>query len=367
MSVLSRIATVLPPPVSLTLPSAGLDVSDSSIKYVRFERAGRYSATLNLAQWGEVDLPAGVITRGEVIDHEKFSAALREVAQVCKTPYVRVSLPEERAYIFETEVKKGMHKAEIDGLIEFRLEENVPIASRDAYFDYTITDDDTRPDMWRVIVTVYDQTLVRSYYEACIAAKLIPVTFEVEAQAIARATIKRADMGTHMIVDFGKTRSGIGIVHRGTLMYTSTIDIGGDELSRTMRRAIGDLSESELTKIKNTEGLVRRADSTEVFDSLISLVSVIRDEIYTRIDYWHTKEHHREDRAIDSLILCGGSVNLKGLPEYFSETLDIPTVRADVWQNAFSIDETLPPIGRRYSYGYATVIGLALGGFYDTV
>lgn len=362
MSVLSKIAHVLPEPRFLKMPSVGVDISDTSIKYVQFNPRRNKKGDLELLKWGDVDLPEGALKRGLVEDTDKFVSAMKEVALLTKNPYVRVSLPEERAYIFETEIKRGTPADEIRSLLEFRLEENVPLSPRDAYFDYDIIDDPLHKDLLRVVVTVYGRDVIDSYYETCLAAGLVPLSFEVEAQAIARATIPENSTGTNMIVDFGKTRSGVGIVHQGSLMYTSTIDIGGAEMSRTLRRVLGELSESELTKIKNTQGLVRGADNTDVYDALITLVSVIRDEVNTRIDYWQIKERDREERTIESIILCGGSANLKGLPEYLSESLGIPTKRADVWQNAFSLDNFIPPIGRRYSYGYATAIGLALTG-----
>jgi Tfp pilus assembly PilM family ATPase len=166
-----------------------------------------------------------------------------------------------------------------------------------------------------------------------------------------------------MIVDFGKTRTGVGIVHRGILMYTSTIDIGGAELSAAMRKKLGDLPEAELTHLKNTQGLIRGSGDSTVHDVLLSSMAVIAEELGTRIQYWNTKDTAHEDRQIQSIILCGGSVNMKGLPAYFTETLGVESQRADVWQNAFSIEEHVPPIGKRYSFGYATAIGLALASF----
>ena len=53
-------------------------------------------------------------------------------------------------------------------------------------------------------------------------------------------------------------------------------------------------------------------------------------------------------------------MNLNGLPEYLSESLGVPCERADVWTNAFKTNLVVPPITKRYSYGYATAIGLAL-------
>jgi Tfp pilus assembly PilM family ATPase len=145
------------------------------------------------------------------------------------------------------------------------------------------------------------------------------------------------------------------------LLYTSTIDIGGNQLSQALRKVLGEeVSESELTRLKNTQGLVRGVESSEVYDTLLSTVSVIKDELVTRMQYWHMRGEGESARRIQSVIMCGGSSNLKGLPAYMSETLGVPCVRGNVWENTFSLDSTIPPIDIRHSYGYATAIGLAL-------
>jgi Tfp pilus assembly PilM family ATPase len=144
-------------------------------------------------------------------------------------------------------------------------------------------------------------------------------------------------------------------------MYTSTIDIGGGQLSVAMRKVLGDdIAESELTAIKNSSGLIRGVDDSRVYEALLSTISVIRDEIASRMQYWHLNETNRSKRRIKKIVLCGGSVNLKGLPEYLTESLGVLSVRADVWTNAFDTGLIVPPIEKRYSYGYATAVGLAL-------
>ena len=178
---------------------------------------------------------------------------------------------------------------------------------------------------------------------------------------MANAVIPHDASGATMLVDFGKTRTGIGIAYKGILLYTSTIDIGGNELSVALRKELGaDVPESELTKIKNSQGLVRSVDSTVVRDALLSTVSVIKDDLVTRMQYWHMRDTNSDARRITSVVLCGGSANLKGLPNYMTESLGVPCMRGNVWENAFSLEETVPPIDRRHSFGYATAIGLAL-------
>ncbi len=367
MSVLRSLTSIIPPPAYMRLPSVGVDISDTSLKYIQFQPDKRSGQNLELSYWGDIDIPTGVLERGTVHDIPKLAEALRQVKDAVNVDTMRVSLPEERAYLFETEIKRGTPFKEIRGLLEFRLEENVPLKPQDAFFDYDIIEDTTLTDVIRVSVTAYARETIMNYYQACILAGVTPISFEVEAQAIARATIPNDDTATHLIVDFGKTRSGIGIVHQGVLMYTSTIDIGGAELSAALRRQLGDRDESELTQIKNTQGLIREVDSTDVYDALLSTMSAIIDEVRTRVQYWNSRDVSHEERQIQSVILCGGSVNMKGLPEYFTEMLGISATRANVWQNAFDIQQTIPEIGRRYSYGYATAVGLALTPFSHNV
>jgi type IV pilus assembly protein PilM len=363
MKVLQTLGKVIPPPSYIELPSAGVDISDTSLKYIQFKSDNRSGTELKLLYWGDIDIEEGALARGVVHDASKLTAALREVKERIGINNVRVSLPEERAYLFETEIRRDTPRKEIRSLVEFRLEENVPLNPRDAFFDYDIIEWGSDENMLRVSVTAYAKDTVVSYYDACRNAGVVPISFEVEAQAIARAGIPLGDQGTHMIVDFGKTRTGVGIVHRGVLMYTSTIDVGGSVLSSALREKLGNVPEAELTTLKNTQGLIRGAGDSTVYDVLLSSMSAIVEEIGTRIQYWNTKDTAHEDRQIQSIILCGGSVNMKGLPAYFTEMLGVEAHRANVWQNAFSIEEHVPPIGRRYSFGYATAIGLALASF----
>jgi type IV pilus assembly protein PilM len=358
MSMSATFARYLPPPQFLTMPSLGVDISDTSLKYIQFGEEKR--GMKPLLTWGEIEIPTGVLDRGYVHDQKQLTAVLKECKVKTGATFIRVSLPEERAYLFETEIKRSTPTKEIRSLLEFRLEENVPIPAREAFFDYDILEAETTDKTLRVVVAAYARETILNYFDACNEAGLIPLSFEVEAQAMVRSVLPSAAAGAHMLVDFGKTRTGVGIVLDGVLMYTSTIDFGGNQLSEVLRKVHGQITEGELTTIKNTQGLIKGVHDTRSYDALISTISVIKDELAARIQYWHSGDYKPETRRIQSVTLCGGSSNLKGLPEYFTETLGVTTKRADVWQNAFSVARHIPPISVRHSYGYATAIGLAL-------
>ncbi len=362
MNVLSVLHNLVPPPSYITLPSIGVDISDTSMKYVSFLPSLRQNKNRVLEAWGDIDIPANSLSRGDVINQKQLTDTLREFKDRTKADFIRVSLPEERAYIFETELKSNVPVKEIQSLLEFRLEENVPMPARDTIFDYEILPaEPNKESVMKIIVAAYQRDTIMNYYEACKSADLTPISFEVEAQAMGRAVIPAASQETTMLIDFGKTRTGVGIIKQGILLYTSTIDIGGGQLSVMLRKTLGDVAESELTTIKNTQGLIRGVEDTKVYDSLIPTISVIKDEITACMQYWHSKAENRQaSKRIKKIIFCGGSANLKGLPEYMSEAIGVPCLRGNVWENAFRSDIIVPPIEKNYSYGYATAIGLAI-------
>lgn len=343
------------------MPCIGVDVSDTSLKYISFSPSAWSKKDRKIEKWGDISIPNGVVQRGQVQDPKQLAAVLKEFKAETKAEFVRLSLPEERAYLFETDIKRTTPPKEVRGLLEFRLEENVPIPSRDVYFDYAILPTSKDSRSVQIAVAAYAKETIQQYYEACIEAGLHPISFEIEAQAMARAVVPDDVKGAVMLVDFGKTRTGVGIVYKGVLLYTSTIDIGGDYLSRALRKVVGEeVADSELTILKNTQGLVRGAESAAVYEALLSTVSSIKDELATRMQYWHLRNGNSAERRINSIMLCGGSANLKGLPSYLSEALGVPSVRGNVWENTFSLDRVIPPIDRKHSFGYATAIGLAL-------
>jgi type IV pilus assembly protein PilM len=356
----SALSSMFPPPTYLTMPCVGVDISENSLKYISFHPK-KVGQERKLKEWGEIKIPNGVVKRGEVMDPEQLASVLREFKQITNANLVRISLPEERAYLFETEIKGDVPHKEMRGLLEFRLEENVPISPSEVLFDFSILPQKENSRHIPVAVAAYAKKTIHSYYEVCTEAELFPVSFEIEAQSMIRSMVPVNQTGAVLMIDLGKNRTGIGISYQDVLLYTSTIDLGGDHLSKVLRRQLGeDIAESELTNIKNTQGLARSVTSPGVSEALLQGLSAIKDEVKTRMQYWHLRNNDDPLRQIGAVYLCGGSANLRGLPEYFTESLGVTCVRGNVWERVFSLKNHVPPIDRWHSFGYATAIGLAL-------
>jgi len=350
-----------PIPRFLLAPSFGLDISDESLKFVELVSA---KDGIRLGKYGERKIPAGIIESGKIKDGKRLEQILLDLKKEEGIRFVRVSLPEEQVYLFKLKLgKEGL--TNIREGIELSFEEHIPIPAPDAIFDYQILSEDDHNLEFEV--AAIPKNIIENYLAVFRNSLLSVQSFEVEAQAISRAVIKKGDPETYMIVDFGQTRTGIFIISGGVAVFTSTLDFGGMMLTKMIQKNF-NITFEEAEKMKKEFGLERNSENREIFSVLLNSVSVLRDEVNKHFLYWHThKDEDGRDRpAIKKVILCGGDSNLIGLSEYLSVSLKNKVDMADVWTNIVVDEKEIPEITFNRSLTYAAALGLALGDFeYD--
>lgn len=341
------------------MSSVGVDLSDASVRFLELIPKDNGFA---LGRYGEKSIPEGIVAGGEITNKEKLKEILSEMRKEHNLHFIRVGLPEEKAYLFKTEVPSGGTE-EIYTNLESQLEENVPISPAEAVFDFDhIKTESPSANHLSVSVSVIPQKIVEGYSTLFQEVGLMPLSFEIEAQAIARSVVPSGDYGTYMIVDFGKTHTGLSVKSEGVIRYTSTIEIGGMALTNALQKSFS-ISLEEAEKMKKQKGLDKAAENRNVFDSLITPIGAWRDEINRHFIYWHTTKDPKKnapEKPIQKIILCGGDANLTGLTEYLTSTMKVRVELANVWGNVFSFDQYIPPIKAADSLRYATAIGLAL-------
>lgn len=344
-----------PIPRALSFPSAGLEISEHSLKHLSFK--GR--AVLSLKAYGNCDLKPGIISNGEITDPVELSNALQSFLPEVGTPYVHVSLPEQKGYVFRMMIPKNENLLVKDA-VEFRIEENIPLPASDIIFDCEELMHESTENELAVNVTAFPRATVEMYYAALSDAGFIPLSFEIESQAAARALLRGGDTEARMLVDFGETRTVIAVAERGVVRFTTSLELAGSSLAGSLKKLGGDMAEIE--RLKNEEGIAGASSGSKVAEMLLPVASALKDEINRHFVYWRT--HGEADGGshlpITSVILCGGNANLRGLSEYLSNGLRTQVSLGDVWRNAFDLSRYVPEIPYRQSLRYATVTGLAL-------
>lgn len=343
-----------PIPKLLAMDAAGLEISEHSLKYLHLSGEKK----MRLKSFGNKDLPVGVIAHGEIEDVDALAQALRELRDEIGTPRVHVSLPEQKGYVFRMTVPH-VRDLSVREAVEFRLEEYVPLPPSDVVFDWEVLEGESTPTELALNVTAFPRATIEEYYEALLSAGYVPLSFEIESQAAARAVLPCDHAGAALIVDFGETRTAIAIVQNGIVRFTTSLELAGEALTAALIKKLA-VAPQEAERLKNEEGVaIAGGKAAEVIGPI---VTALRNEIQRHFLYWHT---HGEAAGlphapIDTIILCGGNANVRGLPTFLSQTMRARVELAEVWQNVFDLKDYVPPIPHNHSLRYATVTGLAL-------
>jgi len=340
-----------PPPNFLAQPAVGLAISDQAIRFVllkHFDGGG-----LKPILYGERFLSVGALSGGDIAKSQELIEILKELKKSWPTPYAMVSIPEEKAFLFKTEVPMMAEKY-IRGNLDLHLEEFVPIASSEVVFDFElIGKSKIKTDSLDIGVAVLPKKIVSHFVGVLEAAGVKPLSLEVEPQAVARALISRGDSRTTLIINFGSVSTSLAIVSHNVVQYSSTLNIGGNNFSSAIKKTIA-------VEGKEMGGNIGK------FSSLLGTLSILHDEVNRLLIYW--KEHrmlasgvaNATGDKIESVVLCGRDASANGFREYISASVNLPVIVGNVWANTFSFDEYVPPIQFNDSLGYAAAIGLAI-------
>ena len=309
---------LFPPPKFMVMKHAGLDINDDAITCLEY--AG-YPPGAKIHKHSLIDLPASIIEAGEIKDEKALVENLSKLDKELNLTYVKVSLPEEKSYLFQTDITTTDPVVNAQN-IEFKLEENVPLPVSEAVFYFDILPMSVTGGKLRASVSVVPRVYVEKIVTMLRASGLSPLAFEVVPKAIARAVLPKSLEESVMVVHIMNKKTGIYIVCGGVVCFTSTVSWG---------------SQSDInTKI----------------DSLLS-------ELVKVNEYWIS--HHPDNSKLSQAILVGNDCgkfesNISGA---LAEA-GLPVSIGNVWANAFNLDNYIPPIMKDESLKYAVSAGLAM-------
>ncbi len=350
-SLVTRVALSVPAP--LALPAAGIDISAGSVKCLQFRREHGHLA---VGGYTQVPFDDGVFVDGDIEKEDVVIEVLRSLRLKQRVRYAVASLSERKSYLYQTIAHPD--QKQLKEVVEFDLEAHVPLPPSEMYFDYQVVR--TTPEGTILAVTAFARRVIETYERVFRAAGIVLRGLEIESHALARAALSENDRNrVVMVVDMGKRSTRIAIGDHGVVSYTATVDFGGDMLTQAlMKRFTLDVEKAE--EMKNARGFLLGADNKDVVEAVASSISVLRDELVRHITFWNSSTGTEVPRdSVARVIIAGGNANMTGLAEHLSGALLLPVVVADVWQNIFSLDHSIPHMPMHESLEFAPAIGLA--------
>ncbi len=315
---MSSLAKLFPAPRFLVMDHAGLEISDDTIRCVQFVRTMR---GMRIKKYASMDIPAGIIEGGDIRNEAEFKRLLTSFDEKNNLSYVKVSIPEEKAYMFQTDVPSADPDIATQN-IEFKLEENVPLSATDAVFYFDLIPATVTGGALRASVVVVPRSYIEQYIRILRETGIFPVAFEVVPTAVSRSIASMQDNVTELIVHSMKNKTGIYIYSGGVVMFTSTIDQG----------STGDPD---------------------------AYASLLVKEISRVNSYWLSRTGIHPN--IEKIVLTGSDVS--GYRSILSTSIIsiIPRVEvANVWMHSIDLATYTPPISQEDSLNYAVAGGLAL-------
>jgi len=300
---------------------AGLHISDDALRCIEYtKRKGQ----LVISKYGQAAIPTGLIEGGVIKDEKAVGDLLKDFCRRYDLSYVKVSVPEEKSYLFQTDVPSRDVRIAAQN-IEFKLEENVPLAASDMVFYFDLLPTNGSNGSLRASVSVVQRAFVEHTMEILREVGMYPVAFEVLPKAIARAAIEPKAPGAQMIIYIMPQKTGIYIVSGGVICFTSTIAWGSQN---------------------------KNPGQTSDLAALTQEVS----RVYT---YWDS--HSVVDSAIDGILLVGKeSLRFEESLRRAVSDIGLKVNVIDVWHNVFDTEHYVPPISRDESLDYAAAAGLAM-------
>ena len=191
-------------------------------------------------------------------------------------------------------------------------------------------------------------------YEGIVQSTKIKIkTLELETFSLVRSLIGD-DLGTFLIIDIGARASNLLLVEKGVIKINRNVDIGGNEITRTISESLNVSPARAESFKKEDKDLLNSKESSIIMPTLEFIANEGR-----RIANAY-KESNKEG-IIDSVILSGGSAKLKGTAEYFTKMLGIQAVSGNPWSK-IEVDEKMKPVVQRIGTSFSAALGLALRG-----
>ena len=291
--------------------ATGIDVSDRKLRLVRVQKNYRNTQLLAFA---ELDLPAGILQSGVIVQPPQFVQALKELPKRVAgshwaTRGVHVGLPEQISFMTTLSLDSTNKEQ-----VETAAKRSLPLQDSEMYFDIAVSRTNkvasiaaARRDLVDMLLAQFD------------AANYEVIGIHVESEALAEALLPTplAKAPISLIIDLGSARTTIAFVAHGAVYFTVS------------------------------------------YPSVISAAGVDQQHLAgaTQQAVTYVREHFSGVGALAQIILCGSGANLPQLDQWLGQLVQIPT---QIGNALLHIKPNHMSKKMSQSTQFATAIGLAL-------
>lgn len=328
----------------------GLDIGSTAVRGVELSANGKNKPTLVRSY--EIPLPPGAVVRGEVVDSDAVSSALKRLWSLggFKSKKVVLGTGNQGVIVRDLSVPK-MSMRHIRESLPFHVQGTLQLQLNDSILDFypTSEGESEQGPVINGLLVAAEKSEIIGNVTAVEKAGLTPVEVDLIPFALNRLLVSRAHMkGTVALIDIGGTTTSIIISSDGVPWFVRIIPTGGDDLTQALVEGLGidalaaeelklslslgdhEVEESDPTTVKckcakcvADEPFLNDARSTEI---LHTVTNEILGSLRSTVNYFNNT---RPQDPVQQILLTGGGSLLSGIAGALSELTHVPVEIAD--------------------------------------
>ncbi|AMM19777.1 pilus assembly protein PilM [Frondihabitans sp. PAMC 28766] len=340
----------------------GVDIGAASLRAV--EIANPTSARPTLVRFGEVPLPAGSVSRGEVVEPQAVAAALKTLWSQAgfKSKEVVLGMGNQRVLARDLTVAKAS-KARIKESLPFQVQDMLPVPVADALLDfYPVSESigEHGPVINGLLIAAVKDAVLGNVRASKLAG-LNAVGVDLIPFAVSRLLVNRSNSkGTVALIDIGASTTSVVLLSDGVPQFVRIIPSGGDDVTTDLATRLEiplELAEGAKRSLGLVASSTTKEDKTAssvIFETVNELLGSLRNTV----SYY---ANTRPSETVSHIVLTGGGAQMIGLPEALAEVTRMEVVMGDplsgITVGRSVSEQTLRP----NVLSLTTALGLALG------
>jgi type IV pilus assembly protein PilM len=324
-------------------------------------------AGITLERFGQVVLPDGAISDGQVVDAEPVVSCLRELWSATGFSHKRVVLGVANHQVIVRRVELPvMDPAELRHSLAYHVMDILPMDARESVLDFfpveEITGEDGEAALSGLLVAASRETVLANF--ACAERAGLKVqAVDLTSFAVLRSLGKQAgpEVEIEALIDIGARITNI-IIHRdGLPAFVRILLMGGQDVTNAVADRLA-VSPAQAEAMKQQIAYAARAGAhTELFQAVDGQAQDFVDEVCGSLDYFAAST---PGARVQRILISGGGSRLEGLVERLSRDTQLPVIVGDPMANLRIGRTGLDDMQLDFIRPMAAVpVGLALGAF----
>jgi len=340
-----------------------LNLGMQTVTLAEFRASQNGALTLHSCKQEELIVdPAADATRGAQI--EAAVGGLRRSLGIAAKMPVNFCLPSQS--VFTRFVKlPGATPAEVDDIIGFEAQQNVPFPIDEVVWDYQIMGE-PKENSWDVALVAIKADQLGETNTAVNTAGFRSSVIDVSPMALYNAfRYNYCELtGCSLLVDIGARTTNL-IFIEGQRVFSRSIPVGGSTISAAIAKEFKqDVLVGE--KLKLEKGFVglggAYADPEDATEAKISKIvrntmTRLHAEIARSISFYR---QNQSGSVPVRAYLCGGTVSLPYMLEFFSEKLQMPIEHFNPLRNVTVASQETAAVVADKAHTFGEVVGCAL-------